>query len=314
MRVVLLESLGCSPELLETNKKQLAEKGCELIAYEKTGDIATLKSEVADADAMMLANMHLPAEVLASAKNVKFINVAFTGVDHIPMADARERKITVSNASGYADQAVAELCISFMIQLLRDLPKADQRTRSGETKVGLRANLLQGKTVGLIGAGVIGKRLAALLKAFGAKVVAHNRHPVNDPNIDENLSLDDLLRVSDIVSIHTPLTPETKGMIGEKELKKMKKGALLINTARGPVVDNRALADALTNDVIAGAAIDVFDMEPPLPADYPLLHAKNLILSPHLAFYSDESLEKRAEIAFDNLNAWLEGKPKNVVG
>lgn len=313
MRVASLENLGCSFELVAKNKKRLSEMGHEYVQYEKTDDLDKLKQELRDADIVMLANMPLPAEALASAKNVKFIDVAFTGVDHIPMDDARARGVTVSNASGYADQAVAELCVSFMIQLLRDLPRADERTREGKTKSGLRANLLQGKTVGIIGAGAIGKRLAALLKAFGAKVVVHNRRPVNDPNIDENLSLDELLRTSDIVSLHTPLTPETKGMIGEKEFAKMKKSAFLINTARGPVVDNRALAEALNNGAIAGAAIDVFDMEPPLPTDYPLLNCKNIILSPHIAFYSEESLEKRAETAFENLYAWLNGNPRNVM-
>ena len=313
MRVASLENLGCSSELLEKNKKRLSDLGHEFVQYEKTDNLEKLKQELKDTDIVLLANMPLPAEALADAKNVKFIDVAFTGVDHIPMNDARVRGITVSNASGYADQAVAELCVSFMIQLLRDLPRANERTREGKTKNGLRANLLQGKTVGLIGAGAIGKRLAALLKAFGAKVVAHNRRPVNDPNIDESLSLDELLRASDIVSLHTPLTPETKGLIGEKELGKMKKSAFLINTARGPVVDNKALADALNKDLIAGAAIDVFDMEPPLPSDYPLLNCKNIILSPHIAFYSEESLEKRAETAFENLYAWLEGSPRNVI-
>lgn len=313
MRVALIEDLGCGPGLIEMNRKKLAAQGCELVAYPKTTDKEKLVEEIRDADVVMLANTPLPADVLERAPNVKFIDVAFTGVDHIPMADAKKRNILVSNASGYADQAVAELCVSFMIQLLRDLPKADARTRNGETKAGLRANLLQGKTVGLIGAGAIGKRLAALLKAFGARVIAHNRRPVEDPNIDASVSLDELLRDADIVSLHTPLTPETKGLIDAKELAKMKKTAFLINGARGPVVDNEALAEALNNDVIAGAAIDVFDMEPPLPADYPLLHAKNIILAPHLGFYSEESLEQRAEIAFANLFAWLAGKPENVV-
>lgn len=313
MRIVLLENLGCSPELVEENAAKLRSLGHEFISFQKTTDTDQLKTETSNADVLMLANMPLPADVLAQAPNVKFIDVAFTGVDHIPVADAHARGIAISNASGYADESVAELCISLMIQLLRHLGEAEQLCRNGGTKAGLGANLLQGKTVGLIGAGAIGKRLAALCKAFGCTVLAHNRRPVEDPAIDENVSLDELLRRSDIISLHCPLTPETKGLIGAPQLAKMKKTAFLINTARGPVVDNAALAEALNAGVIAGAACDVFDMEPPLPADYPLLHCKNIILTPHLAFYSQEALEERAKIAFANLYAWLDGKQTNKI-
>lgn len=313
MKIVLLETLGCAPDIIKKNAARLAAQGHKFEEWEKSQDIETLKKRVRDADVIMLANMPLPAEVLEAAPNAKFIDVAFTGVDHIPLEDAKKRGIAVSNASGYADDAVAELTTSFMIQLLRDLDKAQAACRNGETKSGLRANLLRGKVVGIIGAGSIGKRVAALCKAFGAKVIAHNRHETADPNIDANASLDELLATADIVTIHTPLTSETRGMIGKNELNKMKKSAFLINTARGPVVDNQALAKALNEDKIAGAAIDVFDMEPPLPSDYPLLQSKNTILTPHLAFYSEESLNKRAETAFENLHSWLVGKQKNKI-
>ncbi|MBD5553086.1 MAG: hydroxyacid dehydrogenase [Desulfovibrio sp.] len=313
MNIVLLEDLGCSKDIVAENVAILQASGHEFKSFAKTTDIETLKNEVRDADVIMLANMPLPAEVLAAAPNAKFIDVAFTGVDHIPVEDAKKRNIAISNASGYADEAVAELCISLMIQLLRQLPEAARRVRSGGVKAGLSARLIAGKTVGLIGAGAIGKRLARLLKAFGATVITHNRRPVNDPAIDRNVTLNELLETSDIISLHCPLTKETKGMIGKDQLAKMKKDAILINTARGPVVDNRALADALARGEIAGAACDVFDMEPPLPEDYPLLQAPNAILTPHLAFYSQESLNDRAKIVFDNLHAWLAGKQKNII-
>lgn len=313
MKIVLLESLGCAPEILKKHADKLAGQGHEFEVWEKSGDIETLKKRVQNADVIMLANMPLPTEVLKAAANAKFIDVAFTGVDHIPLQDAKKRGIAVSNASGYADDAVAELTTSFMIQLLRDLDKAQAACREGGTKAGLRANLLRGKVVGIIGAGSIGKRVAALCKAFGAKVIAHNRRMVSDPNIDANAPLDELLATADIITLHTPLTPETRGLIGKKELEMMKDSAFLINTARGPVVDNQALAAALDEGKIAGAAIDVFDMEPPLPPDYPLLHSRNTIITPHLAFYSEESLNKRAETAFDNLHSWLAGHQKNKI-
>lgn len=313
MNIVILESLGCSPELIDRNSKKLQVLGHILKTFRKPQNIEELKQNITDADVVILANMPFPENALSDATNVKFIDVAFTGVDHLPMKLIKERGIAVSNASGYANEAVAELCISFMIQLLRDIDKAQKNTRDLKTKNGLKANLLQGKTVGILGAGAIGTRLAELLKAFGAKVIAHNRSKIDHPAIDKNVTLDELLKESDIISIHLPLTDQTKGLIGKDELAKMKKSAYLVNTGRGAVVDNKALKAALDKGEIAGAAIDVFDVEPPLPEDYPLLSAKNLILTPHIGFYAEEALEQRAEIVFDNLYAWLNGEQKNKV-
>lgn len=313
MKIAILENLGCSKDLFQNNVNALRKAGHEVEIYEKTGSVDEMINRVRDADALLLANTPLPAEALAAARNVKFIDVAFTGVDHIPMEEAIKRGIIVSNASGYANDSVAELALSFMIQLLRDLPVAEKRAAAGGTKAGLSANLLKGKTVGIIGAGSIGKAVARLCKAFGAQVIAHNRRPAQDPNIDASVALDELLAVSDIVTLHCPLTQETAGLLGESGFKKMKKSAFLINTSRGGVIDNKALARALNDGEIAGAAIDVFEMEPPLPSDYPLLNAKNIILTPHLGFYTAEAMDKRAEIAFANLQAWLAGKPVNII-
>lgn len=266
-----------------------------------------------DADIIMLANMPLSREAIERASHLQYIDVAFTGVDHIPMDEAGKRGIAVSNASGYATQAVAELCISFMIQLLRNVKQTEQRCREGGTKDGLIGNLLCGKTVGIIGAGAIGKRTAELCKAFGCKVIAYSRSRVEHPAIDRQVTLEELLKEADIVSLHCPLTEETRGMIGEEQLRMMKKTAVLINTARGPVADSEALAKALTEGRIAGAACDVFETEPPLDAEHPLLHTPNTIVTPHIAFASEESMEQRADIVFENLYAWLEGKQLNKV-
>ena len=283
------------------------------MAYEKDTDPKVQEARCRDADVIMLANMPLAPSALAGAPELKFIDVAFTGVDHIPMEMARERGIAVSNASGYATRAVAELCMGFMVSLLRNVEQTGKRCREGGTKEGLIGNLLFGKTVGIVGAGAIGKQTAALCKAFGCRVLAFNRSRVTDPSIDEQVTLEELLERSDIVSLHCPLTAQTRGMIGGKELARMKKTAFLINTARGGVVDTPALAAALEQGKIAGAACDVFDMEPPLPADYPLLHTPHTIVTPHIAFASAESMEQRAQIVFDNLYAWLEGKQINAV-
>ena len=314
MRIVLLESLGISAGVIAKHAQKLENMGPSFTAYEKNTDPAVQVERCRNADAVMLANMPLAEVVIDKAEHLKFIDVAFTGVDHIPMEAARKKGIAVSNASGYATQAVAELCVSFMIQLLRNVNKTEKRCRTGGTKDGLIGNLLCGKTVGIVGAGAIGKRTAALCKAFGCTVLAYNRSKITDASVvDRQVSLEELLSSADIVSLHCPLTAETKGMIGKEQLAQMKKTAFLINTARGGVVDQDALATALSDGQIAGAALDVFDKEPPLPEDYPLLHAPNTIVTPHIGFASVESLEQRADIVFENLYSWLEGRQLNAV-
>lgn len=314
MRIVLLESLGISDGVIAKHAQKLENMGHSFTAYEKNTDPAVQVERCRNADAVMLANMPLSEAVIDKAEHLKFIDVAFTGVDHIPMEAARKKGIAVSNASGYATQAVAELCVSFMIQLLRNVNKTEKRCRTGGTKDGLIGNLLCGKTVGIVGAGAIGKRTAALCKAFGCTVLAYNRSKITDASVvDRQVSLEELLSSADIVSLHCPLTAETKGMIGKEQLAQMKKTAFLINTARGGVVDQDALAAALSDGQIAGAALDVFDKEPPLPEDHPLLHAPNTIVTPHIGFASVESLEQRADIVFENLYSWLEGRQLNAV-
>lgn len=313
MKIVLLEELGVSKDKIDKQAEKLTNMGHELITYTKNKDPKIQVERTKDADVIMLANMPLSKEVVEEAKHLKFIDVAFTGVDHIPMEEAKARNIAVSNASGYATQAVAELCISFMIQLLRNIEQTQKRCREGGTKDGWIGSLLCGKTVGIVGAGAIGKKTAKLCKAFGCRVIAYSRSKVEDSVIDRQVALDELLKEADIVSLHCPLTKETKGMIGKKQLELMKREAILINTARGPVVDSKVLADALTEGKIAGAACDVFETEPPLDTDHPLLHTPNTIVTPHIAFASKESMEQRAEIVFDNLYSWMEGKQKNKV-
>lgn len=313
MKIVLLEGLGVSEQLIQKHAQKLEQLGHTFYAYEKNADPTVQLERSRDADVVMLANMPLDVSVIHESQTLKFINVAFTGVDHIPVKEAKQKGIAISNASGYATQAVAELALSFMIQLLRNVEKTEQRCREGGTKDGLVGHLLCGKTVGIIGAGAIGKKTAALCKAFGCNVIAYSRSAVSDSAISKQVSLEELLRCADIVTLHCPLTPETKDLIGEKELAMMKTSAMLINTARGGVVNAEALSKALKSGAIAGAACDVFEVEPPLPQDHPLLHSPNTIVTPHIAFASVESLEQRAEIVFENLYAWLDGKQLNCI-
>jgi D-3-phosphoglycerate dehydrogenase len=313
MNIVLLEGLGVSDEVLAPHIHRLEAMGHTFAAYPKDPDPLVQVQRCRDAHAILLANMPLSPSVVETASSLQFIDVAFTGVDHIPMTQAKEKGIVVSNASGYATQAVAELCISLMIDLLRHVRPVEDRCRQGGTKDGLVGHLLCGKTVGLIGAGAIGRRVAALAKAFGCTVIAYNRSTVSDSCIDRQLPLSDVLKQADILSLHCPLTEATRGLIEAEELKIMKHSAILINTARGAVVDSAALAHALAVGDIAGAACDVFETEPPLRPDHPLLHSPNTLVTPHIAFATAESMEQRAALVFDNLYAWLNGHPQNVI-
>ena len=312
-KVVILESLGISAEALEAFRKPF-EGEVVFAEYPKTTDIPALKGEVRDADALILANMPLPGEVIEAGERLQFIDVAFTGVDHVGLEAARARGIKVSNASGYSNEAVAELVIGMALAMLRNLPQVQERARTGGTKDGLVGGELRGRTVGIIGYGRIGSRTGELMRAFGCHVLAQRRgEHQRVPDFVELVSQDELLTRSDIVVLHCPLNDSTRGMIDYGKLSLMKRSAMLINVARGPVVVEADLARALREGLIAGACVDVFDKEPPLPADMPLLQAPNTLLTPHVAFATRESMTLRAQIVFDNLRAWLDGGQDNAV-
>ena len=314
MKIVLLESLGVSEETLAACAKPLTDAGHTFVAYPKDTDPQVQIERAKDADILMIANMPLSGEVIRACKNLKFIDVAFTGVDHVDLDAAKEMGVKVSNAAGYSTQAVAEIALCMMLSLLRNIPQVEQRCRQGQTKDGLVGCELRGKTVGIVGAGAIGCRTAELCHAFGCKVLGYKRHVTGkEPSFIEFVSLDELLQKSDIVSLHCPINEESKHLINAQSIAKMKQGAYLINTARGPVVDSQALADALNSGYLAGAGIDVFEKEPPLSTDHPLLHSKNTIVTPHVAFASAESMEIRCHIVFDNILKWIEGNQINKV-
>lgn len=315
MKIVLLESLGIPAELLKSYADKLEAKGHTFAAYEKNTDAQVQIDRAQDADVIMIANMPLKGEVIRACKNLKFINVAFTGVDHVDLAAAKEMGVKVSNASGYSTQSVAELALGMMLSLLRNVPQVEERCRAGKTKDGLVGTELRGKTVGIVGAGAIGQNTGRLCKAFGCKVIAYNHRPKQaaEGTIDEFVDLDTLTREADIISLNCPLNDSTRGMFDAGRIAMMKKTAILINVARGPVVDSRALADALNEGRIAGAGIDVFETEPPLDVNHPLLHTPNTIVTPHVAFASKESMALRAQIVFDSLDSFIAGKQVNVI-
>ena len=240
--------------------------------------------------------------------------MAFTGVDHVDREAAKAKGVKVSNAAGYSNEAVSELVLCMMLALLRNVPQVEARCRAGQTKDGLVGVELMGKTVGIVGVGAIGTRTAELCHAFGCKILGNKRHVRgNEPDYIEFVSLEELLSRSDIVSLHCPLNEDSRGMIYKDTIAKMKPGALLRNAARGPVVESQALADALNSGYLGGAGIDVFETEPPLDPAHPLLHSKNTIVTPHVAFASAESMEARCKIVFDNIAQWMDGHQTNII-
>ena len=316
MKIVVLEPLGVSEEELRSIAKPITKKGHELIIHaNRTLDVEELNKRAENADVLVLANMPLRGETINSDEKLQMISVAFTGVDHVDLEACKQKNITVSNAAGYSTSSVTELTYGLIFAVLRNIVPLDKTTREGKTKDGFSQNDLFGKTIGIVGTGAIGKNVAEIALAFGCKVLAYSRtekEELNEKGV-KYVSLDELLAQSDIVSIHTPLNDYTKGLISRERLSLMKETAILINTSRGPIIDNKALTEVLKEGKIAGAGIDVFDMEPPLPTDYELLSAPNTIVVPHIGFATKEAMIRRAHITFNNILKWIEGNPQNVI-
>ncbi len=313
MKLVIIEPLGVEDEKLLQMAKEALPESVEITYYNtRVTDTDTLIERGKDADIIAVSNLPLNADVIRGCANLKMLAVAFTGVDHIAMDVCRERGITVCNCSGYSNAAVADLVFGMIVALYRNLPACGQAVRNGKTKDGLIGFELEGKKFGVVGTGAIGLKVAAVAQAFGCQVYAYSRTKKEIPGITY-VDLDTLLAECDIVSLHTPLNDGTRGLINGERLAKMRPNAVLINTSRGPVVDSAALAEALNSGKIAGAGIDVFEGEPPIPADHPLLTAKNVIATPHIGFATKEALVKRAVIVFDNIVKWMAGTPQNVM-
>ena len=313
MKLVILEPLGVEKEKFLSMAGEAVADRMEIIYYDtRVEGTEALIERSKEADAVVLTNFKFQKEVIMHCPKLKLVCVAFTGVDHVDVAYCRERGITVCNCAGYSTVAVADLVFGLLISLYRNILPCDKAARTGGTKAGLVGFELEGKKFGVVGTGAIGMRTAGIARAFGCQVYAYSRTAKPVEGI-RYVDLDTLLSTCDIISLHIPQTAETTGMISAEKIALMKKDAVLINTARGPIVDSRALADALKSDRLAGAGIDVFEVEPPIPVDHPLFDAPHVIATPHVAFATRESMEKRAVIVLDNICRWLEGVPQNVV-
>lgn len=308
MKIVAVEPIGISKEKAEELAKTYAEKGHEFVVFpDRNEQEAVLVERMKDADIVIVSNIRLSRQVLEQCPKLKFLNVAFTGLDHIDLKYCGEKGIEVKNAAGYATQAVAELAVGMMLDLYRKITPFDKATRNLSTRNNILGRELHGKTVGIVGTGAIGLRTAEILKAFGCRLLAYSRSERTEAlNMGmEYTNIDDLLRRSDIISLHTPLTDQTRNFISREKLQLCKPTAIIVNTARGGVMDNAALAELLNNGQIAGAATDVYETEPPLEKNHPLLSAKNTLLLPHVAYATRESFDARIDIIIDNLNRYI---------
>lgn len=314
MRIVMLEPLGVSEDKIRELAKPFLDNGNKLVFCEKVLTEEEKIERAKDADVFIIANAPLTANVINAAENLKMVSVAFTGVDHVDLDACKAKGVTVCNAQGYATDATAELAISLMLASLRNIVPLDKLTKEGKTKGDYKHNQLKGKTLGVVGTGAIGRRVAEIAKAFGCKLIgydAYESQEARDLGI-EYVELNRLFEESDIVTLHAPLLESTRHIANEERIGLMKPTAILINAARGPLVDSEALAKALNEGKIAKAAVDVYEMEPPIPTEHPLLNAKNIVTTPHIAFFSEESIAYRAEITCDNITAWMNNKPQNV--
>lgn len=299
MKIVFLESLGLSVERIEDECKTLEALGHEVVIYadrcpEKNAERA------ADADIVVESNMPLHKDFFDACPNLKMLSIAFTGLDHIDLNECERRGIIVKNAAGYSTEAVAEEAICMMIGLYRHVIENDRITRSCTGVPMSPGREIAGKTIGVIGLGAIGQRTAKLAQAFGCNVIAWNR----TPRIVDGVTIVDketLFKEADIVTIHIALNDETRDFVTAKELALMKRSSIIVNAARGPVVNAQDLSDVLKEGRISGAALDVYDVEPPLDSNNPMLDAPNTILLPHIGFATKEAFELRLGIVVNNV-------------
>ncbi|MBQ2775031.1 MAG: D-2-hydroxyacid dehydrogenase [Clostridia bacterium] len=317
MKIVILDGHTTNPGDLSWDF--LKEFG-EFTVYDRT-PVDKIIERALGYDIIITNKTPISADVMAQLPDLKFIALLSTGFNVIDIDFAKQRGIPVSNVPSYSTAAVAQLVFAFLLEHSNKVSVHNEAVKNGEWsncqhfcfwKTPLSE--LQGKTIGIIGYGQIGREVAKIAEAFGMNILAHSRS--STPNTTEGktkfVELDELLKNSDFVSLHCPLTPQTEKMVNKDFIAKMKPSAFLVNTSRGPVVDEDALAEALKNGKLAGAGVDVLSTEPPA-ADNPLLSCDNCLITPHVAWAGLETRKRLIEILKGNIKAFIDGNPRNVV-
>lgn len=316
MKIVMLDAYTTNPGDLSWD---FMNDFGEVTVYERTPSDKILE-RAKDADIIVTNKTPITKEIIDNLPNLRFIALMSTGYNIVDYMYLKEKGIPVSNIPSYSTDAVAQLVMSFILEIAMNVGLHSQSVKSGDWvnssdfcywKTPLTE--LSGKTMGIFGFGKIGKAVAERAKAFGMNVIAYTpRMHGNEPDFVKFVSLDEMLKNADVVSMHCPLTPETEGIVDKEFISKMKCGAYFINTSRGTVVNEQALADALNSDKLGGAGLDVLSTEPP-KADNPLLSAKNCFITPHIAWAAFETRERLVGILKENIQAFINGKPQNVI-
>ncbi|MEZ5391737.1 MAG: phosphoglycerate dehydrogenase [Bryobacterales bacterium] len=305
------------PVMGPSNAFKMLKFRADVDYHESLPDSAeTLIERIGDAPYVIniRSSVQFTEDVLKRMPNVKLLSLRGTGTDHVDLDAAARLGITVTNTPGVSAIAMAEHTLALMLAVARDIPRIDQKTKRGGWPRGF-VTQLHGKTLGVIGLGAIGQQVARIARGIGMKVIAWTRHAniLLAQELDiELVQLDDLYRRADVVSLHIRSTPETLNFVGERELNLMKRTAFLINTARGAVVDESALVQALESERIAGAGLDVFSQEP-LPEGHPIAALSNVVLTPHSGGVTKEALEAGLQLAVNNVFDFISGDPQHVV-
>ena len=315
-KIVVLDS----KTLGNVNFDKLKEFG-EVVLYEKT-KAEEVEERVKDASIILTNKVVLNKDNLKNAEKLEIICEAATGFNNIDTEYAKSKNIAVTNVAGYSTPTVAQHTFATLLHLYDKIGYYDEFVKSGEySKSGMFTNLdkpfndIEGKKWGIVGLGNIGKKVAKIAEAFGAEVVYYSTSGKNNNSNYKRVELDELLSESDIISIHSPLNSNTQGLFNYNNLKKMKKSAVLINMGRGPIVVEKDLAKAIDENIIAGAGLDVFSVEP-MPEDSPLLKIKNkekIVMTPHIAWASIEARERLFNDLIENIKAFYRGEKRNRV-
>jgi glycerate dehydrogenase len=311
MNIVFLDSFTSGPEELDLS--ELKSIG-NLVMYDRTPYDKTLE-RAKDADILLTNKAILDDKIISQLPKLKYIGVTATGYNVVDLGAARSHGIPVTNAKNYSSMSVAQHVFAMILSFTNRIAEHNKPEKWVSSPdfcfYDFTLTELAEKTMGLVGIGDIGEKVAQVAETFGMNVIV-NRKSKKAHSKYTTVDLDELLKTSDFVSLHCPLTEENKGFINSENLAKMKKSAILVNTGRGPLVNDNDLRKALDDGIIAGAAIDVVSQEPPTNGN-PLFGAKNLIVSPHVAWATLEARKKLFQIVTDNIKAWQAGDAINVV-
>ena len=317
MKIVILDGHAINPGDLSWDALQGLG---ELEVFDRTPEDAIV-TRAREADVLLTVRTPLSGRTLKQLKRLRYVGVIFTGYDEIDLKAAHELNILVTNVPTYGTASVAQLVFALLLELCHHVALHSAATHAGEWSRSPDFSFwktplveLQGKTMGIVGFGRIGRHTAEIAKAMGMLVIAADAGRKEAPDWPgfRWCEVDELMAAADVVSLHCPLLPQTRGIVNASSLSKMRPGSFLINTSRGPLVVEQDLADALNDGRLAGAAVDVLSSEPP-PLDNPLLRAKNCIVTPHIAWATKEARARLIESAATNLRAFLDGRPVNVV-